>query len=827
MAAARAGIAVRVQTDLKNAFTTGLNKSVPVGWDPSIKTGKEHLKHVDPLGQMSAGELREHINALRREGRVKSFEKLSEILHKLMADPRNRHGVFNTPVDPEAMDLPTYNEIIKKPMDLGTIDSRLQQGQYLDIQDFIADVRLVFENAMVFNPRTHYIHVDAEILWRKFDAIMSGEGDRQIKRMLSPRGHVCHACMGHTCTICEQQCLQFTLPHLQCSGNCGTDIRKGSIYFVTRDGSRVWCHKCRNRTARETEPSGGRKGKKKRGKGAEEPPVPGVTNIQEYGDLVKKKCEVEVEPWVKCFECDRWLHQICGMYNPVQGIYCANNDRALTESTSVSANADTVIPTCKLSNFIQEFLRRELEGVGETSAAQTLYVRVLSFAGERMVIPEAVNKAFQENTTALAHSCPDRDVSGQVLPAQVPYTSRGIYLFQKHEGLDVCLFGLYVQEFGDDCPLVANRRSVYIAYLDSVRYLTPASARTVAYHFIMMAYFDYVRRNGFERVHIWSCPPQKRISYVFWCRPSFQKTPSAEHLRAWYNRLLDKAKARHIVKGWSTMYDRYFINVDSTQIPFEDSAGAAPIATRGVTSRVVDPNDHVWPTHQLPPLFDGDFIPAELDRILGRIAARNGKVRRSTQYGGKSTTIGSAGGKYGIIGGRAVRIKEEQPTQPQVEAKLREVFDKCQFAVQRLKNDLLVVDLAVDTTVATPCAPQLDVPAWSTSVPRFFGSRFMFHQLCSSAGYQFDTLRRAKHSTMMMLHHYLNEQVPQANTFCAECHLLISHVNLWRCSMCPRFALCDWCHRHRTDRHPHPLELRNVQTHQVVQASELLPPPAI
>ena len=65
----------------------------------------------------------------------------------------NKRGVwFKAPVDPVRDNLPNYFEIIKEPMDLGTVRSYLLGGKYESEQDVARDVRLTFSNCMRFNP---------------------------------------------------------------------------------------------------------------------------------------------------------------------------------------------------------------------------------------------------------------------------------------------------------------------------------------------------------------------------------------------------------------------------------------------------------------------------------------------------------------------------------------------------------------------------------------------------------------------------------------------------------------------------------------------------
>ncbi|CAN4075576.1 unnamed protein product [Withania somnifera] len=95
------------------------------------------------------------------------FKKCTTLLQRLM---KHKHGwVFNKPVNVEALQLHDYHDIIKNPMDLGTIKTRLSQNWYKSPREFAEDVRLVFLNAMTYNPKGHDVHVMSEQLLKIFE----------------------------------------------------------------------------------------------------------------------------------------------------------------------------------------------------------------------------------------------------------------------------------------------------------------------------------------------------------------------------------------------------------------------------------------------------------------------------------------------------------------------------------------------------------------------------------------------------------------------------------------------------------------------------------
>ncbi|KAK7896652.1 hypothetical protein WMY93_021977 [Mugilogobius chulae] len=93
-----------------------------------------------------------------------------DILKELLS---KRHAAyawpFHTPVDAQALKLHDYHDIIKYPMDLGTIKKKMEARQYPDAQAFAADVRLIFSNCYKYNHPNHDVVAKARKLQGVFE----------------------------------------------------------------------------------------------------------------------------------------------------------------------------------------------------------------------------------------------------------------------------------------------------------------------------------------------------------------------------------------------------------------------------------------------------------------------------------------------------------------------------------------------------------------------------------------------------------------------------------------------------------------------------------
>lgn len=78
-------------------------------------------------------------------------------------------GAFLEPVDWRALDLPLYPQLIKRPMDLNTLKTKVLTGEVTTPSKFAELMRLVYKNAMKFNQAGSQIHEFAAKLLDDFE----------------------------------------------------------------------------------------------------------------------------------------------------------------------------------------------------------------------------------------------------------------------------------------------------------------------------------------------------------------------------------------------------------------------------------------------------------------------------------------------------------------------------------------------------------------------------------------------------------------------------------------------------------------------------------
>ncbi|KAK9674182.1 hypothetical protein RND81_12G216700 [Saponaria officinalis] len=133
--------------------------------------GKEKLPPAEISRKTkSSGGSRKHVGGEFESGYgfdKKIFKKCNDLLQKLR---NHKHGwVFNQPVDVKRLGLHDYFDIIKHPMDLGTVKTRFTNNWYKTPREFAEDVRLTFHNAMTYNPEGQDVHIMAKELLRIFE----------------------------------------------------------------------------------------------------------------------------------------------------------------------------------------------------------------------------------------------------------------------------------------------------------------------------------------------------------------------------------------------------------------------------------------------------------------------------------------------------------------------------------------------------------------------------------------------------------------------------------------------------------------------------------
>ncbi|GBG25890.1 Histone acetyltransferase HAC1 [Hondaea fermentalgiana] len=506
---------------------------------------------VSAVNILHRDEIKGHIASLVRfSSEIKPNElrgRLTQLLRIQMDLPYAY--IFRKPVDPVAMGIPDYFEVIKRPMDLSTIKRQLEVNYYKTMRSFKEDVLLVYNNAILYNPESQDGFGVREIA-QEYAQIFIEDYNKLLCRLKAKEAS--KRSNAEACRLCGGGQYLFEPPVYFCN-HCKQKVRRGANFYMSPDNKLAWCSGCYSNFRGQVELDDGAK-------------------VEKSALKKKENTEDTEESWVQCNRCCRWYHQICAMFNGRSSVgkassyFCpicilrhfdeTKRDRippqiSLARGKGLRAKD---LPRTKFSDFIESKLAGRILFERKREAKK----RGLTLCD----VPEpgafTVRVVLHKDTALVPRGNLARTYKGEPhkYPESFPHRVKCVLLFQSIDGLDVLVFALYTQSFGSEAP-APNARTLYIAYLDSVFYMEPRFLRTPLYQELLLAAIEYEKRRGITKTFIWACPPMAGDDYILYCHPREQKTQKVDMLRAWYWRLLEDARKRGIVCSVDNLYDGY------------------------------------------------------------------------------------------------------------------------------------------------------------------------------------------------------------------------------------------------------------------------------
>jgi len=506
---------------------------------------------VSAINSLNRDEIKDHIASLVRfSSEIKPNELRGRLQPLLRTQMELQFSyIFRKAVDPIAMGIPDYFEVIKHPMDLSIIKKRLESNYYRTMKAFKNDVLLVYDNAILYNPESpdgcgvrEIAQEYAQIFVEEYNTLLVKLKEKEASKRTS----------SEACRLCGGGQYLFEPPVYFCN-NCKQKIRRGTHFYMSPDSKMFWCTGC----------FGGLRG-----------PIELEDGSKVEKTALKKKDNSEdtEESWVQCNYCHRWYHQICAMFNGRSSMGKASHffcpmcvlrhlderkwDRIPTRFSNQGGKGLRArdLQRTKFSDYIEARIAVRIVDERKAEAKR----RGISMHDILEPGSFTVRVVMHKDTALVPRSNLQRLYKDEPYnyPEAFPHRVKCVLLFQCIDGLDVLLFALYTQSYGSDCP-EPNARTLYIAYLDSVYYMEPRFLRTPVYQELLMATIEYEKRRGITKTFIWACPPMAGDDYILYCHPREQKTQKVDMLRAWYWNLLEDARKRGIVCSVDNFYDGY------------------------------------------------------------------------------------------------------------------------------------------------------------------------------------------------------------------------------------------------------------------------------
>ncbi|VDO98584.1 unnamed protein product [Soboliphyme baturini] len=649
---------------------------------------------------------------------------------------------FRVPVDPDLLSIPDYFDIIKHPMDLSTIKDKLDKGLYTDPWQFCDDIWLMFDNAWLYNRKNSKVY--------KFCTKLSEVFVDEMDPVMRSLGYCCG------------RKLSFTPLALVCYGQPMCAIPRDAPYYCYETKSHfgigvsseryTYCKKCFEEFPGDVI-------------NMSEDPNSTSNLISKRQFQLLKNDQIEFETFVECVGCGRNWHQICALHLPQiypGGFVCETCLRLKQMKRPENRFTAKRLPHSKLSfhieNRVNTYLKKKDVGAGE------VIIRVLTSSDKEVEVKQHMRNKF----------CG----SGEI-PEKFPYRSKAIFAFEALDGIEICFFGLHVQEYGSNCP-PPNSRRVYIAYLDSVHFFQPKQFRTAVYHEILLGYLEYVKLLGYTMAHIWACPPSEGDDYIFHCHPPEQKIPKPKRLQEWYKKMLDKGIVERIVVDYKDIFKHA-------------------------------QDDHLQSATELP-YFEGDYWPNVLEDCIKELDAEEAERKREAEAMAAADAADEVDeevdevpnqGKKKSMKMQKKKTQKCKNTQYKKNKKLpigtgNELSDKLYAMMEKHKEVFFVVRLH-STQTAAVLSPISD-PDLPISCDLMDG-RDSFLSTARDRHWEFSSLRRAKFSTLALCYELHTQGQDKFVYTCNNC----KNTNaVWHCGTCDDFDLCQACfdkakHEHKME----------------------------
>ncbi|KPM08485.1 histone acetyltransferase-like protein 2 [Sarcoptes scabiei] len=667
---------------------------------------------------------------------------------------------FRQPVDPVALQIPDYFDIIKVPMDLSTIKQKLDTGQYTDPWQYVTDVWLMFDNAWLYNRKTSKVYRHCTKLAEVFEI--------EIDPVMQSLGYCCG----------RKYVFQPQL--LCCYGKQLCTIPRDAKYMHYQNRY-TYCMKCFSEIPGDNVTVGDVLGL--------ESNSANLQTIPKSQFVESKNDHLDLEPFVYCKDCGRKLHQICVLHHDMiwtDGFSCDACLRREGRKRKENRYTAKKLPPTKLGSFIENrvnnFLRKKECGAGE------VIIRVVSSSDKIVEVKPGMKQRYVTNGD---------------WPDSFPYRAKALFAFEIIDGVEVCFFGMHVQEYGSECT-PPNTRRVYIAYLDSVYFFRPKQYRTAVYHEILLGYMEYAKQLGYTMAHIWACPPSEGDDYIFHCHPVEQKIPKPKRLQEWYKKMLDKGIIERIVLDYKDILKQatednlknaselpYFEEIEMEQQKqqelLDSSKSESGNGEKNLEDESIDGFDSI----------DQKVTDGKISKDLsGNIKQhkKNSANKKSNKKQNNRKNNANSRMKSGLIG------NQQQSQLTPMQQFDSELTAKIFATMEKHKEVFFVVRLHSSQSAA--CLPPISDPDSIINCDLMDG-RDAFLTMARDKHFEFSSLRRAKFSSLSMLYELYNCNNDRFYYTCNNCKRSMGDTR-YHCNQCDDFDLCKACFE--KDGHQHKLE---------------------